>query len=78
MSVADPVGFTYAFGKLEQAIEELVGAGEVKERLTRQIAPLRYGRVSGGRTAPPLVAESVRRIEGACRTIRLHWTRRGY
>jgi hypothetical protein len=24
--VADPVGFTYAFGKLEQAIEELVGA----------------------------------------------------
>ena len=34
MSVADPVGFTYAFGKLEQAIEELVGAGEVKERLT--------------------------------------------
>jgi hypothetical protein len=32
--VADPVGFTYAFGKLEQAIEELVGAGEVKERLT--------------------------------------------
>src|SRR5215216_1696408 len=29
-------------------------------RLTRQIAPLRYGRVSGGRTAPPLVAESVR------------------
>jgi hypothetical protein len=34
VSVADPVGFTYAFGKLEQAIEELVGAGEVKERLT--------------------------------------------
>jgi hypothetical protein len=33
MSVADPVGFTYAFGKLEQAIEELVGAGDVKERL---------------------------------------------
>ena len=32
--MADPVGFTYAFGKLEQAIEELVGAGEVKERLT--------------------------------------------
>ena len=34
MSVADPVGFTNAFGQLEQAIEELVGAGEVKERLT--------------------------------------------
>ena len=33
MSVADPVGFTYAFGKLEQAIGELVGAGDVKERL---------------------------------------------
>ena len=33
MSVADPVGVTYAFGKLEQAIEELVGAGDVKERL---------------------------------------------
>src|SRR5215217_4599005 len=32
-------------------------------RLTRQIAPLRYGRVSGGRTAPPLVAESVRERE---------------
>ena len=32
--MADPVGFTYAFGKLEQAIRELVGAGEVKERLT--------------------------------------------
>jgi hypothetical protein len=31
--VADPVGFTYAFGRLEQAIEELVGAGDVKERL---------------------------------------------
>jgi hypothetical protein len=39
--------------------------------------PLRYGRVSGGRTAPPLVAESVRRIGGACRKIRLHRTRRG-
>jgi hypothetical protein len=34
VSVADPVGFTTAFGKLEQAIRELVGAGEVKERLT--------------------------------------------
>ena len=31
--VADPVGFTSAFGKLEQAIEELVGAGDIKERL---------------------------------------------
>jgi hypothetical protein len=33
VSVADPVGFTNAFGKLEQAIRELVGAGDVKERL---------------------------------------------
>jgi hypothetical protein len=33
VSVADPVGFTTAFGKLEQAIRELVGAGDVKERL---------------------------------------------
>ena len=33
VSVVDPVGFTYAFGKLEQAIEGLVGAGGVKERL---------------------------------------------
>ena len=33
VSVADPVGFTNAFGKLEQAIGELVGAGDVKERL---------------------------------------------
>jgi hypothetical protein len=33
VSVADPVGFIYAFGKLEQAIAELVGAGDVKERL---------------------------------------------
>src|SRR5215211_1103229 len=32
----------------------------VYPRLTRQIAPLRYGRVSRGRTAPPLVAESIR------------------
>jgi len=31
--VADPVGFTNAFGKLEQAIRELVGAGDIKERL---------------------------------------------
>jgi hypothetical protein len=31
--VADPVGFTTAFGKLEEAIGELVGAGDVKERL---------------------------------------------
>jgi hypothetical protein len=32
-TVADPGGFTYAFGRLGQAIEELVGAGGVKERL---------------------------------------------
>jgi hypothetical protein len=32
----------------------------------------------GGRTAPAVVAESVRRIGGACRTIRLRRTRRGY
>jgi hypothetical protein len=41
--VADPVGFTNAFGKLEQAIEELVGAGDVKERLeaaTTKLAPI--------------------------------------
>jgi hypothetical protein len=41
--VADPVGFTYAFGKLEKAIEELVGAGDVKERLevaTMTLAPI--------------------------------------
>jgi hypothetical protein len=41
--VADPVGFTSAFGKLEQAIEELVGAGDVKERLeaaTITLAPI--------------------------------------
>jgi hypothetical protein len=41
--VADPVGFTYAFGKLEQAIGELVGAGDVKERLkvaTMTLAPI--------------------------------------
>jgi hypothetical protein len=31
--VDDPGGFIYAFGMLEQAIEELVGAGNVKERL---------------------------------------------
>jgi hypothetical protein len=31
--VADPVGFTNAFGKLEQAIGDLVGAGDIKERL---------------------------------------------
>ena len=31
--MADPVGFTNAFGELEQAIGELVGAGDVKERL---------------------------------------------
>jgi hypothetical protein len=41
--VADPVGFTYAFGKLEQAIGELVGAGDVKDRLevaTMTLAPI--------------------------------------
>jgi hypothetical protein len=41
--VADPVGFTSAFGKLEQAIEELVGAGDVKERLkaaTMKLSPI--------------------------------------
>jgi hypothetical protein len=43
MRVADPVGFTNAFGKLAQAIEELVGAGDVKERLeaaTVTLAPI--------------------------------------
>jgi hypothetical protein len=43
VSVADPAGFIYAFGKLEQAIEELVGAGGVKERLgvaTLTLAPI--------------------------------------
>jgi hypothetical protein len=41
--VADPVGFTYGFGRLEQAIEELVGAGDVKDRLevaTMTLAPI--------------------------------------
>ena len=41
--MADPVGFTYAFGKLEQAIGELVGAGDVKDRLevaTMTFAPI--------------------------------------
>jgi hypothetical protein len=41
--VADPVGFTNAFGKLEQAIGELVGAGDVKERLeaaTMKLSPI--------------------------------------
>jgi hypothetical protein len=41
--VADPRGFTYAFSRLEQAIEELVGAGGVKERLeaaTITLAPI--------------------------------------
>jgi hypothetical protein len=41
--VADPIGFTNAFGKLEQAIEELVGAGDVKERLeaaTMKLSPI--------------------------------------
>jgi hypothetical protein len=43
VTVADPGGFTYAFGKLGQAIEELVGAGGVKERLeaaTIKLAPI--------------------------------------
>jgi hypothetical protein len=31
--VTDPVGFTNAFGMLEQAIGDLVGAGDIKERL---------------------------------------------
>ena len=41
--VADPGGFTYAFSRLEQAIEELVGARGVKERLeaaTITLAPI--------------------------------------
>jgi hypothetical protein len=41
--VVDPGGFTYAFSRLEQAIEELVGAGDVKERLeaaTITLAPI--------------------------------------
>ena len=41
--MADPVGFTNAFGKLEQAIGELVGAGNIKERLevaTITLAPI--------------------------------------
>ena len=41
--MADPLGFTNAFGKVEQAIEELVGAGDVKERLeaaTITLAPI--------------------------------------
>jgi hypothetical protein len=43
VTVADPGGFTYAFSRLEQAIEELVGAGGVKERLeaaTITLAPI--------------------------------------
>jgi hypothetical protein len=43
VTMADPGGFTYAFGKLGQAIEELVGAGGVKERLeaaTIKLAPI--------------------------------------
>jgi hypothetical protein len=31
--VAGPGGFTYAFAKLEQAIEHLVGAGDIKTRM---------------------------------------------
>jgi hypothetical protein len=43
VTVADPGGFAYAFSRLEQAIEELVGAGGVKERLeaaTITLAPI--------------------------------------
>lgn len=39
-------GFTYAFGKLEQSIEELVGAGEIKDRLD-----------TAGKTLAPIVPE---------------------
>ena len=38
-----PQGFTYAFGKVEQAIEELVGKGDIKSRLdtvTKTLAPI--------------------------------------
>jgi hypothetical protein len=41
--VTDPGGFIYAFGKLEQAIEDLVGVGNIKERLataTFALAPI--------------------------------------
>jgi hypothetical protein len=41
--VAWPGGFTYAFAKLGQAIEELVGAGDIKDRLgtaTMTLAPI--------------------------------------
>ncbi len=41
--MAHAVRCTYAFGKLGQAIEELVGAGDVKERLevaTMTLAPI--------------------------------------
>ena len=43
MAVGYPVGFVYAFGKLEEAIEELVGAGDIKRRLdtaTKTLAPI--------------------------------------
>jgi hypothetical protein len=43
VTVADPAGFIYAFGKLRQAVEELVGAGDVKDRLgvaTLTLAPI--------------------------------------
>jgi hypothetical protein len=43
VSVADPVSFTYAFEKLGQAIEELVGAGDVKERL--EVATMTLARI---------------------------------
>jgi hypothetical protein len=41
--MAYPGGFTYALGKLDQAIEELEGAGEIKERLDaagKTLAPI--------------------------------------
>jgi hypothetical protein len=47
--VADPVGFTNAFGKLEQAIRELVGAGDVKERL--EVATMALMRISSPTTS---------------------------
>jgi hypothetical protein len=43
LAIAYPRGFTYALGKLDQAIEELEGAGEIKERLDaadRTLAPI--------------------------------------
>jgi len=45
----------------------------VDEEPERAETPLRYGKLSGA----VLVEESVRRIGGACRTIRFHRTPRG-